>query len=231
MDPQLKIVLRMYEDKMLFERQMQIYQAILHNTDKKIDRLLTWDKKLLEFRYAKFCPVTDSTQWTGCTEKDFKVYPKTKLLSAISSNKAMVPGHIIRLNFIDKIKDRLDLYGRGFNEIENKLKGLKDYMFSVVIENATTTNGFSEKIQDCFLTGTIPIYHGPKNIGEFFDIEGILTFDTQEELNSILDSLNEDMYYSKIGAIWSNYLKAFQYPTFNDSIGDLYLKDLVVGNP
>lgn len=226
-DPRLKVVFRMYEDKMLFEDQMFIHQAILNNKDRRVDLLLTWDEELLKLPYARFCPVTDSSQWTGCTEEDFKVYPKTKLLSSITSNKVMIPGHIVRLNFIDKIKDRLDLYGRGFKEIENKLEGLKDYMFSVTIENGTSTNCFTEKIQDCFLTGTIPIYYGPKNIGEFFNTDGILIFHTQEELDSILDSLNEDLYYSKMEAIISNYNKAFSYPTFNDSLYNLYLKDLI----
>jgi len=227
LDPRLKIVLRMCEDKMLFVEQMCVYHAILDNKSKKVDLLLTWDEELLKFPYAKFCPVTDSSQWKGCTVEDFKVYPKTKLLSAITSNKALVPGHITRLFFINKIKDRLDLYGRGFKEMENKLEGLKDYMFSVAIENSTTTNCFTEKIQDCFLTGTIPIYYGPKNIGEFFDMDGILTFNTQDELNSILDSLNEDLYYSKMEAIQRNFNKALKYPTFNDSMYDLYLKDLI----
>lgn len=225
-NPQLKVVFRMYEDKMLFVDQMQIHQAILDNKDKKVDLLLTWDEELLKLPYARFCPVTDSTQWTGCTKEDFKIYPKTKLLSAISSDKILVSGHVIRLSFINKIKHRLDLYGRGFKEIENKLEGLKDYMFSVAIENSTPTNGFSEKIQDCFLTGTIPIYYGPKNIANYFDMDGILTFSTQEELNSILDSLSEDLYHSKMDAIMNNYRKAHKYPTFNDSLHDLYFKDL-----
>ena len=226
-DPRLKIVLRMCEDRMLFAQQMYVYYSLLYNKSKKVDMLLTWDEELLKLPYARFCPVTDSTQWKGCTEEDFKVYPKTKLLSAISSNKTEVPGHVIRLSFIVKIKHRLDLYGRGFKEIENKLEGLKDYMFSVAIENSTSTNCFTEKIQDCFLTGTIPIYYGPKNIGEYFNMDGILTFNTQEELNSILDSLNEDLYYSKMDAIINNYNKARGYLTFNDSLYDLHLKDLI----
>ena len=227
-DPRLKIVLRMCEDKTLFAEQMYVYYNLLDNKSKKVDMLLTWDEELLKLPYARFCPVTDSTQWAGCTEEDFKVYPKTKLLSAISSNKTEVPGHVTRLSFIYKIKHRLDLYGRGFKEIENKLEGLKDYMFSVAIENSTSTNCFTEKIQDCFLTGTIPIYYGPKNIGEYFDMDGILTFNTQDELNSILDSLNEDLYYSKIEAIQRNYKRALSYPTFNNSLYDLYFKDIII---
>ena len=168
-----KVVLRMYEEKSMWD-QMSIYNALLNNKDKRVDMLLTWVPELLELPNAKFCPVTDSSQWYGLTEEAFQIYDKSKLVSAISSNKQMVPGHNIRLGFIHNIASRVDLYGRGFHEIPTKLEGLRDYMFSVTIENCTPTNGFSEKIQDCFLAGTIPIYYGPNNIGEFYDLNGKL---------------------------------------------------------
>ena len=224
-----KVVLRMYEEKINWD-QMSVYNALLNNKDKRVDMLLTWVPELLELPNAIFCPVTDSTQWEDCTEADFQIYDKTKVVSAISSNKAFLPGHLIRLGFINAIRDRVDLYGRGFHNapsIHNKLGGLKDYMFSVTIENSTPTNAFSEKIQDCFLAGTIPIYYGPKNIGEFYDLNGILTFTTQEELDNILLNLTPELYYSKMQAIQNNYNKAFSYPRFNDSLYDLYFKNLI----
>ena len=225
-DPRHKIILRMNEDRNMWD-QMAIHNAILNNTDKRVDLLLTWEPTLLHLPYAVFCPVTDSSQWEGCTEADFKIYPKSKLVSAISSNKAIVPGHQVRLNFINAIRDKVDLYGRGFHDIQNKLEGLKDYMFSVAIENVVTENGFSEKIQDCFLTGTIPIYYGAPNIGEFYDLNGILVFHNQEELDSILLNLTPELYYSKLQAVYNNYRRALSYPTFNDSFYDLYFKHLL----
>ena len=221
-----KVVLRMYEYKEYWD-QMSIYNALLNNKDKRVDMLLTWVPELLELPNAVFCPVTDSSQWDGLTEEAFQIYDKSKLVSAISSNKTMVPGHMIRLAFINAIRDKVDLYGRGFNEIPTKLEGLRDYMFSVTIENCIPTNGFSEKIQDCFLTGTIPIYYGPKNIGEFYDLNGILVFHNQEELDNILLNLTPDLYYSKMQAIQNNYQIAFNYPRFNDSLYDLYFKHLI----
>ena len=225
-DSKCKVVLRMNEEKINWD-QMAVYNAILDNKDKRVDMLLTWVPELLELPNARFCPVTDSSQWEGCAEADFKIYDKSKLVSAISSNKAFLSGHQVRLNFINAIRERVDLYGRGFNDIQNKLGGLKDYMFSVTIENSIPTNGFSEKIQDCFLTGTIPIYYGPKNIGEFYDLNGILVFHNQEELDSILLNLTPDLYYSRLNAVRNNFQLAFNYPTFNDSFYDLYFKHLL----
>ena len=221
-----KVVLRMYEERTMWD-QRAVYDAILNSKDKRVDMLLTWVPELLTLPNAVFCPVTDSSQWVGLTKEVFQVYDKSKLVSAISSSKRMVPGHDLRLKFIHAIKERVDLYGRGFNDIPTKLEGLKDYMFSVTIENCTPTNGFSEKIQDCFLTGTIPIYYGPSNIGEFYDLNGILVFHNQEELDNILLNLTPELYYSKMQAIQNNFQIAFNYPRFNDSLYDLYFKHLI----
>ena len=97
-----KVVLRMYEDRHMWD-QMAIHNAILNNKDKRVDMLLTWEPTLLHLPYAKFCPVTDSSQWDGLSSEVFKVYDKTKLVSAISSTKVMVPGHYTRLSFIHSI--------------------------------------------------------------------------------------------------------------------------------
>ena len=60
---------------------------------------------------------------------------------------------------VEQLKDYAPWFGRGRGDMELKEKedGLCDYMFSVAIENSNQY--FSEKLLDCFLTGTIPIYY------------------------------------------------------------------------
>ena len=98
----------------------------------------------------------------------------------IASNKNMCEGHRLRLEWVDRIGDQLDLYGRGFKEIADKEEGLCDYMFSVAIENGQYETYFTEKLLDCFATGTIPVYLGAPDIGEHFNKDGII--DLTEEL-------------------------------------------------
>ena len=88
----------------------------------------------------------------------------------------------------------------------DKSQGLNDYMFSVVLENAQYDDYFTEKITDCFATGTIPIYWGTKNIGNYFNSDGIIQIpkDT-EEVNSIINSLTAHMYYDRMDAIKDNF--------------------------
>jgi hypothetical protein len=141
---------------------------------------------------------------TQCSSKSFlsqgEIYPKTKLVSMIASNKTMCEEHLYRQKIIKDFSNQCDHFGRGFNEIINKEDGLKDYCFSFALENATYSNMFTEKITDCFMTGTIPIYYGIKNIGDYFNPDGIITLTDDFKI----EDLSFDLYVSKLHAIREN---------------------------
>ena len=88
-----------------------------------------------------------------------------------------------------------------------KESALLPYYFSVVIENDKYDDYFTEKITDCFATGTIPIYWGTKNIGKYFDTDGIIQILSDEpikEIDSITKMLTSHMYYDRIKAVKNN---------------------------
>ena len=240
------LAVRLFEQREYFDR--RIYNAILENYD-KFDAVLTFDRELLKkVPNAIFLPPTEVTQFNRLPnphghppyksdlidtyeipEGTYQIYPKNKLVSAIVSSKAFLPGHVKRLEFIKAIQTKIDLFGRGMGkEIPSKIDALRDYMFSVAIENVSCDdNYFSEKIMDCFLTGTVPIYHGCTNIGEFFDMRGILYFENQEQLDEIVDSLTPEKYESMLEYIKINYEKAIQWPLDNDMLYDMYYKGII----
>ena len=114
--------------------------------------------------------------------------------------------------------------------MESKLDVLHNYAFCLAIENNVSRDDyyFTEKLLECIITGTIPIYYGCPNISEFFDTRGIITFETQEELDSILNSLNEDKYKSMLKYAKANFDKAIQsYVLDNDSLYNLHLKKII----
>ncbi len=125
------------------------------------------------------------------------IYKKSKLVSMIASNKRMCEGHLVRLEWVEKLRGQVDLFGRGFNEIAHKEEGLCDYFFSVAIENGQYETYFTEKILDCFATGTIPIYLGAPDIAKHFNKEGII--DLKENI-----TISGEMYYNKMAAIQEN---------------------------
>lgn len=158
---------------------------------------------------AELARKDDIFQLTLCSGKSFfksgKIYPKNKLVSIIASSKVLCKEHEFRQEIIQKYTNYgVDHFGRGFNEIEDKLDGLKDYCFSFAMENATYSNMFTEKITDCFMTGTIPIYYGMPNIGDFFNKDGIIILDENFDIND----LTVELYRSKKAAVLDNFKRA-----------------------
>ena len=153
---------------------------------------------------AQLASMSDIFVLTQCSAKSFlthgEIYSKSKLVSMIASNKRMCNEHLYRQEVIKKYSSQCDHFGRGYNEIKNKEDGLKDYCFSFALENATYSNMFTEKITDCFMTGTIPIYYGIKNIGDYFNPDGIITLTDDFKI----EDLSFDLYNSKLDAVEEN---------------------------
>jgi hypothetical protein len=172
--------------------------------------IFTNDKELLDLddRF-KWCPTG------GFWIKNPMIYPKSKMISFITSKKSFTPGHKVRLNWVEKIGNQVDLYGRGFKEIENKEEGLCDYMFSVAIENGFYESFFTEKILDCFATGTIPIYLGTKDIGNHFNVDGIINLEDEFQVS-------EEIYFNKIEAIKDNLERVKKFEVLEDFIYENY---------
>jgi hypothetical protein len=112
------------------------------------------------------------------------------------------------------------LYGRGFNDIETKDVGLKDYMFSVVIENDSYESYWSEKILDAFVTGTVPIYYGSPDIGKFFNTDGIIMLNDEFDINQ----LTEKDYYDRMDAIVDNFDRALKFNVIEDLIFEKWIQ-------
>jgi len=103
---------------------------------------------------------------------------------------------------ITSIQDK-DIYQKS-KLVTSGTSDLEDYMFSVVIEDDIANGHFSEKILDCFLTGTIPVYSGAPDIGEYFNESGIIS------INDKLD-LTSQLYYSKRSIVVENFYTAHAY--------------------
>ena len=192
---------------------------ISKNND-KFDYVLTHNKELLEKgENFKFCPTG------GCWIKpaDQKIYDKTKLTSIIASSKRFTHGHMLRHKSIATFRNKFSVFGRGYSPIDYKLTALKDYAFSLTIENTKRDYYFTEKLIDCFMTGTVPIYWGCPSIGNFFNTDGMIIFDDINELNNILKETSLDKYITMKDAIQENFEKAKKYIIAEDYIYKNYL--------
>jgi hypothetical protein len=139
-------------------------------------------------------------------EERFKkdVFNKTKNISILCSDASGLEGHKKRYALVNKLighfKDKIDVYGRGFNYIDDKFDALKDYKYSVAIENKSIPNYFSEKLIECFMTYTLPIYAGCTNIHEYFDADVVFELDLDDYKKSInlIEKILDDDPYEKL---------------------------------
>jgi len=128
---------------------------------------------------------------------------KTKLVSVISSNKVVTKEHRNRINFVQILKkhfgDSIDVYGRGFKEIEDKWDALESYKYHIAIENSSFDDNWTEKLADAFLGETYPIYFGAKNIYSYFDKNSLTQIDINnpEEAIKIIEKVISENYYEK----------------------------------
>jgi hypothetical protein len=122
----------------------------------------------------------------------------------------------------------VDCFGRGIREIENKSDGLTRYRFSIAMENTLSDCYFTEKLVDCFMTLTVPIYWGTRSVDSIFDPRGIIFFDTLAELRSILENLSASRYEEMVPYVCANRdraltLRLASYEGFLSRIGEQVL--------
>jgi hypothetical protein len=206
------------------------------------DGIFTCEKALVD-KHDKmhFCSTGSNLPWTP--KDDYKIHDKAKLCSFLGSSKKMTRGHKFRHNLYDILKVQLQgqqivhlfgsMTGKPFGEnkdchLDNnipwhdKTDALKDFMFSIVIENDQYDDYFTEKITDCFATGTIPIYYGTKNIGDYFNTDGIIEISMDVDIVDyiIKNKLTEELYYGKMDAIEDNFERVKNMQSADDMLFD-----------
>lgn len=187
------------------------------------DLILAWHPSIL-----KQCENSKLFPFGSCwiKEEDRDIYEKTKNTSIIASKKRQTQGHRLRHDIIKKKIIDMDVFGRGYKAIDNKITALKDYRFSLIIENDNTDNWVTEKIIDCLVTGTVPVYWGCNNIGDFFNKEGFIVFKDLNELKKIVPKLTKETYDEMLPFITENFELSMKYSDFWGRVGNTIKENL-----
>lgn len=170
-------------------------------------------------RMLKRCPNAVFFNPHVCTTPPGDV-EKTKNISLIASKKRDLFGHRLRHVVADACRDKLDLYGRAYKSVRSKSEALLDYRFSVAIENSRYGGYFTEKILDCFINKTVPIYWGDPEIGKHFDASGIIYCDTKDDLIRAINTVTAEDYESRRAAIENNFAAALKYVDFKTMLAE-----------
>ena len=204
------------------------YDGIDKNHD-LFDLIITFDKQSID-KYNNCKHLV----WCESRVKDeewgkWDLTRKNKLVSMIASNKTMTAGHRFRFEIANSLakKHKIDLWGNAFKKFDEKTEPLAEYFFSIVSNNSTQDNFFTEALCDCFALKTGPIFRGCENIGDFFDKKGIITFQTLEELDIILSNLTIEDYNKKLEAIENNFKTSNKFrKSVDDQLGQIIREEL-----
>lgn len=213
------------EDYKIFEDNPSLY--------KDFDNIFTFSAKILDsVPNAVFVPF-QASPWYG-REPDEIIdeklcYQKTKNISFLSSKKIMCDMHKHRVALANKCKTKklADTFGTFDGGKPASLSSvLKDYRYTVIVENEIDDYYFTERLTNAFLSMTIPVYCGAPKIGKFFNEEGIISFNIRDfdNIEDILKNCNEEDYNNRINAVIDNFNRVQKYKNVFDSMYLEYLK-------
>lgn len=176
----------------------------------------------------------------------YKICDKKFQISMLCGSKNWCPGHIFRRecwNYQNKIEipkkfmyshsnEGLKIFedNKKISHSKDKTELFIDSMFHIAIENNKAINYFTEKLIDCFVSKTIPIYWGCPNIGDFFNLDGMIILDNIKDLK-LINNLSKQFYIDRIEFIEDNYNRVLNRPSFKEQfisiVGDEYDIDII----
>jgi hypothetical protein len=193
------------------------------NMHGRFDIILTWSKMILNNVPNAMFSVYGESWWQ---DNEYKYEPVNKefKVSFLRGSLLKLIGHHYRFELYQRqneIKvpiqfwESLGQRGGDFNQWrQDKIDSFRPYQYSVCIENSSRENYFTEKITDCILNKTIPIYYGCSNIGDFYNSDGIIQVRNTDEMIEVINNLTPEYYESLSGIIEENYQRAFKYKDY-----------------
>lgn len=211
--------------------------------------ILTWGQEILdECDNAMFFPMGIS--WLD--EEYVKTVdsrPKKFEVSFLCGAKKRIEGHFLRHRLYERENEitipkkwfytlsdyKLDNGNHTIQQYEGKPPGSEkkicwdESMFSICIENSSNYGYHTEKIIDAFLSKTVPIYWGCKNIYEFYDPKGIIVCENESEVIEAVNKLTEEDYHKRKDAIETNYEMAKYFADLSGRLNET-LNDIIKHN-
>ncbi|MDD3068387.1 MAG: glycosyltransferase family 10 [Acholeplasmataceae bacterium] len=160
---------KMYSQKFLsqFSRIITAQESLKHPNVIHVHQPLQW---LLHKNYDEL--------------QSLPMLEKTKTMSLICSNKRFTKGHEERYQFALELKgyfgDKIDLYGRGIRDFDDKWDVIAPYKYTIAIENSSSKYYVSEKLWENYLSLTYPFYFGCTNVGEYYPPESYSLIDIHD---------------------------------------------------
>ena len=202
----------------------------------EFDAIFTCDKDLVNLHEKiHFCYAGSTLPWIRKEDRNIHWKDDNRFCSMVASNKNRCKGHQQRIDLHNRIKELFGSpdennpnppiqffggivdkpFGVSDNLEENwhnKIEAFGPYIYNIVMENDRYPGYFTEKLTDCFVTGTVPIYWGAPDIGDYFDTNGMIQVNNIDEIIRVLRFLHKPenvrtQYMAKLGAMRKNFHK------------------------
>jgi hypothetical protein len=184
---------------------------LAQKSKENLDLILTYEPSLLDlgFPFHPYIPGGILLQPNyKLTEPE-----KSKLISISASRKKKLSGHRLRHSIAAALGhySRFTILGNGYAPYGDPMTPYNDFMFSIVIENSKAPYNITEKLLQCLLGFTVPIYWGGDLEKLGFDLDGIIQVETAEEIIDVAHSVTEANYWSRQDSINRNFMAAQRY--------------------
>jgi len=197
--------------------------------------IFTWDDMVLNnCSNALLLPYGES--WVDADGFDVinRKHDKKFEISFLRGNNLKTYGHSIRhelYNRRNEISAPISFHSniivnnnKTINDlITGKIDVLENFKYNISIENVSRNGYFTEKLIDCFLMRTIPIYWGCSNINAYFDVSGMILVQNVDTLIYECNRLSDGDYESRLESIERNYNIALKYKNYVRRIKQLVI--------
>ena len=196
---------------------LEPYELISHKLEwlvsnyKKFDFILTYEDFLLrtDSRFVKYIV---GGSFLKPTDK-IVLIDKDKLISMVFSEKNYLPGHNLRHQIYNEFRESkiIDFFGNSTMPFDYQGIPYSRYKYSIVIENVSKVNYFTEKLIDCLLFKTIPIYFGDPEIGRHFNPRGIIKLTNLSDLKDTIKNVTDENFFIPDSVILENQYRAAEF--------------------
>ena len=172
--------------------------------------LFTHDSRNNSHTDNLFGPTVDEYLQDDCLPENIDSPDYPHKMSFIVANHGALRGspqheaanYSIRENLLLKILNSdldIDIYGKGWSINDSRYKGcpplkktaLKNYKYSICMENSSEDLYISEKFFDVFLNNCVPVYYGCLKIKDAYNEDAFIVFDPQSD--NVINNLKEIM--------------------------------------
>ena len=191
--------------------------------------ILTWNNRILK-KCSNSRLLIYGESWVDHGKENviYDNIDKQFEISFIRGKKLQSGGHLLRHQIFNR-QDEILIPHTFYAEtkvdtpddvINSKITAHQKPMFSLVIENTNHHNYFTEKISDCMIMKTIPVYWGCSNIEKYYNIEGIIKIESDDDAIEKINQLTPEFYFGKKEIIEENFQNALKYRHYVNRISD-----------